>query len=359
MSRRSACSVASVAIVVLLGLLFAIPVNYSVLSPGPACNTVGLGTAACPSEMTGNRYAPLISVPAAYDHPSTSHLSLLTVSEANYRPSAAWALINYFRSGYAVLPRELVHPPGKSEKQVQQQNVQDMVQAQNSAVVAAELQLGLDRAQVRSVDPTGPSAFTLEVGDQLLSVDGKAVDSAEAFVAATASRSSKTTYTVVVQRGTARMSVTLRKAQPVQPTSSPQPPLFGIGLQDLPTIPVTISLDANAIGGPSAGLMFALGVYDRLTPGDLSGTLIVAGTGTIGAGNDPLAVGAIGGIQQKLYAARHDVHATLFLAPVSNCSDTRGAIPNGLRVVPVSTFGQALEVLAEVREGRTADLPHC
>lgn len=359
MSRRRACSVASIAVVALIGLLFAIPVNYSVLSPGPACNTVGLGTAACPSEVAGNRHAPLISVPPADDHPSTSHLSLLTVSEATARPSAAWALINYLRSGEAVVPRELEHPPGTSQQQLQHKDVQDMVQAQNAAVVAAELQLGLDRAQVRAVDPTGPSAFAVEVGDLLLSVDGRSVDSAEAFVAATASKAANAAYTVVVQRGTARRTVTLRKAQPVTATSPSQPPLFGIGLQDFPTIPVTISLNANAIGGPSAGLMFALGVYDRLTPGNLSGGLIVAGTGTIGGGSDPLAVGAIGGIQQKLYAARHDVHATLFLAPRSNCSDIRGAVPAGLRVVPVSTFGQALEVLTKATQGQTADLPHC
>src|SRR5207249_215834 len=103
----------------------------------------------------------------------------------------------------------------------------------------------------------------------------------------------------------------------------------GVGLNELdpkPPFPVTIALDD--VGGPSAGLMFALGIYDRLTAGDLTGGQIVAGTGTI---DDDGSVGPIGGIQQKLVAAREH-GARYFLTPTGNYDEARGAIPSGLKL---------------------------
>ncbi|MFP3675149.1 S16 family serine protease, partial [Bacillus sp. SIMBA_031] len=87
----------------------------------------------------------------------------------------------------------------------------------------------------------------------------------------------------------------------------------------------------NNVGGPSAGMMFALGIIDTLTPGDLTGGKHIAGTGTITPDG---AVGAIGGIAQKMIGAKQQ-GATLFLAPAANCGDVVGHIPNGLQVVKV------------------------
>jgi PDZ domain-containing protein len=356
-SRSVACAIAAGAALLLLVALFLVPVNYAVLGPGPACNTVGNGTSLCPSLSASGINAPLISVPAADDHPSTSHLSLLTVSQNNDRPNAVQALWDWLHRGSAVVPLEIVDPPGQSSEQVAKQDTSDMVTAQDSAVVAAELQLGLGRAEIVSVS-AGPATGLLQPGDQVLTVDGRAVDSADAVIAATAGTSTSTVYTLGVLRGSARLTVSLHKALLEDPTTNTRVARLGLDLENIGTIPVTITLNPNAIGGPSAGLMFALGVYDLLTPGNLAGSTIVAGTGTI-APNSGGTVGPIGGIQQKLYAARHDVHATLFLAPQSNCADTKGAVPKGLQVVPVSTMTQALAVLAQVRAGNTASLPHC
>jgi PDZ domain-containing protein len=352
-SRRAACSVAAVAVAVLVGLLFAVPANYVVLGPGPSCNTVGDGAARCPSTV-GDGRGPLISVPAADDHPSTSTLAFMTVSQDDGRPSIGQALFDSVRPGHAVVPREEIYPPGTSTGQVSQQDRSDMVQAQDVAVVAAEGVLGLDRTTVVEVEP-GPATGVLQKGDILESVDGVTLASAADFVTDTTGTSTTTTYTVGIDRNGVRSTVQLHKGQ--LGTGKNKQALFGIKVTDMPTIPVSITLDPNAIGGPSAGMMFALGVYDRLTPGSLTGGVVVAGTGQLS--DDAGDVVPIGGIQQKLYAARHDVHATLFLAPQGNCSDTRGAIPAGLQVVPVSTLRQALSVLAQVRAGRTADLPHC
>ena len=110
---------------------------------------------------------------------------------------------------------------------------------------------------------------------------------------------------------------------------------------------------SSDLGGPSAGMMFALGIIDKLTPMNLTGGRFIAGTGEITPSGQ---VQAIGGIQQKMVGARN-AGATIFLAPASNCSDVRGAVPAGLRVVKVSTLNQAVTDLEAVEAGRP--VPSC
>jgi PDZ domain-containing protein len=194
----------------------------------------------------------------------------------------------------------------------------------------------------------------LQVGDVVTAFDGVKIRSAGQLTDLSAANTNPAAqFTVTVVRSGVTKQVTLGRKKDPQSGSL----LFGIQLANVPRgVKVTVTLDPNAVGGPSAGLMLSLGVYDRLTPGSLTGTAIVAGTGTI---DDAGMVGPIGGIQQKMYASRHDFKARIFLAPASDCSDTKGAIPKGLQVVKVSTFDDALHALAAVRAGKTADLPHC
>jgi PDZ domain-containing protein len=117
--------------------------------------------------------------------------------------------------------------------------------------------------------------------------------------------------------------------------------------------PFTVKFSVGDIGGPSAGMMFALGIIDKLTNLDLTGGKFIAGTGEITASGQ---VQAIGGIQQKMVGAR-DAGATIFLAPASNCSDVKGAIPAGLRVVKVATLTQAVSDLEALKAGRS--VPSC
>ena len=110
-----------------------------------------------------------------------------------------------------------------------------------------------------------------------------------------------------------------------------------------------MTINLQDVGGPSAGMMFALGIIDKLAQPSLTGGRHVAGTGEI----DPAgAVGPIGGIVQKLIGAR-DNGATLFLAPAGNCNEVVGHIPPGLTVARVATLDDALKALADVRAGRT------
>ncbi len=117
---------------------------------------------------------------------------------------------------------------------------------------------------------------------------------------------------------------------------------------------MTIQLDN--VGGPSAGMMFALGIVDQLTPGELNGGENVAGTGTIDAEGT---VGPIGGIRQKLYGAR-DAGAEYFLAPAANCDEVVGHVPDGLQVIRTGTLEESLDALSVIAEGGdVASLPTC
>ena len=122
------------------------------------------------------------------------------------------------------------------------------------------------------------------------------------------------------------------------------------------TFPFEVMIQLNNVGGPSAGQMFALGIIDKLTTGKLNGGDHVAGTGTIdNEGN----VGAIGGIRQKMYAAK-DAGNSWFLAPQSNCDEVTGHIPSGLTVFAVKTLDDSLAVMKAISShSSTAGLPSC
>jgi PDZ domain-containing protein len=132
-----------------------------------------------------------------------------------------------------------------------------------------------------------------------------------------------------------------------------QVPMIGILVSGRYDFPLEIDIALDNVGGPSAGLIFALGIVDKLTPEDLTGGAVIAGTGTIDAQGE---VGSIGGIRHKLYGASND-GAAWFLAPEGNCPDIVGHIPQGLTVIPVANLDDAVEALAGIRTG--AAVPRC
>jgi PDZ domain-containing protein len=117
--------------------------------------------------------------------------------------------------------------------------------------------------------------------------------------------------------------------------------------------PFSVTISIGNIGGPSAGLMFALGIIDKITPDNLAGGRFIAGTGEIEANGT---VDPIGGIQQKMVGARL-AGATIFLTPAANCPDAKGAVPAGLRVIKVSSLAGAITDLEALKAGRP--VPSC
>ncbi|MFJ8086368.1 S16 family serine protease [Streptomyces sp. NPDC096205] len=121
---------------------------------------------------------------------------------------------------------------------------------------------------------------------------------------------------------------------------------------------VKVTLKLADVGGPSAGLLFSLGVVDKLNgdgPGrDLTGGRVIAGTGTIDAAGR---VGAVGGVALKTQAAKRD-GATVFLVPKAECSDARSELPEGLRLIPVTTLKGAVDALVALETGK-GSVPSC
>ncbi|MFJ9869658.1 S16 family serine protease [Streptomyces sp. NPDC101165] len=121
---------------------------------------------------------------------------------------------------------------------------------------------------------------------------------------------------------------------------------------------VKVDLKLADVGGPSAGLLFTLGIIDKLngdgSGGDLTGGRTIAGTGTIDAAGQ---VGAVGGVALKTQAARRD-GATVFLVPKAECRDAKSELPEGLRLVPVTTLKSAVDSLVALEKGK-GSVPSC
>ena len=130
---------------------------------------------------------------------------------------------------------------------------------------------------------------------------------------------------------------------------------IGVVMSGRYQLPIPVTIHAGAVGGPSAGLMFSLGIYDVLTDGNLTGGASIAGTGTIA---DYGAVGPIGGIRQKVVGAR-EAGAAWFLTPADNCADLKGHVPAGLHLVKVATFSDAKQAVESIAAGSTDTLSSC
>jgi PDZ domain-containing protein len=122
---------------------------------------------------------------------------------------------------------------------------------------------------------------------------------------------------------------------------------LGVSMAERADVPFEVAITLEDVGGPSAGMMFALGVIDKLTPGELTGGRVVAGTGTIDSQG---AVGTIGGARYKVAAAR-DAGAEVFLVPRGNCTDAQLGRPGAMRLVPVDTLRDAVAALDAVAAG--------
>lgn len=334
--------VTGVVFLILFVLALTLPVPYVILSPGPTYNTL----------RTDNFGNVIITIKGKTTKETTGHLNMTTVSVSSEPVSAFQAITGWLMHDEVVVPRSSVYTPGESQKQTDRQNTEDFVVSQDSAKVAALCELRYPEAfGVVSVIKDGPSDGRLRAGDQLVSVDGKPADSAKKLAALLAGETPGTTVRVSVKRdsATATEQVTL-----TTPPKGRKGARLGIQVADTCLAPFTVDLGlANQIGGPSAGLMFALGIIDKVGTVDLTRGRFIAGTGTI----DPTGkVGAIGGIALKMIAARN-TGASVFLAPAGNCPDVRGAIPGGLKVVKVDTLHNAIQDLLEMEKGQP--VPSC
>jgi PDZ domain-containing protein len=221
----------------------------------------------------------------------------------------------------------------------------EMSQSKLAARVVALGALGLGRptgdgAEVIETLQGAPVDGVLEAGDRIVSLQGRDIETTCDVSSVMSSVSPGDRVTLVVERDGKRMTFGDIVAARNQQDGSA---LIGVRMRDVNfefDPDVHARFKTGAIGGPSAGLMFALGLYDRLTPDDLTGGRRIAGTGTIRCDGS---VGPIGGIEEKIAGAERE-GAELFLAPVAD-SDAAKKVANDLTVVPIASFDDAVEYL--------------
>jgi PDZ domain-containing protein len=349
MNRRSAATVlAALSLLALLGVGYLLGTPYVLMSPGPTVNVLG--------ETKGE---PIVEVQGRRTYPTDGELRLTTVSVSSpgSRVSLFDAMAAWVDPDRTVLPRDNVYPEDRSPADERAESRVQMVGSQDSAVAAAMRELGYDLdtyAEVLGTTPGGPAEDKLEARDEIVSINGTKITRVQqVFDIVDGLDVGDQARFVVLRKGERETATVTTRAAADDPDQAVVGVFVGTGYHF--PFEVSVNLSEN-IGGPSAGLVFALSVYDVLTPGALTGGNDIAGTGTITpAGN----VGPIGGIQQKIAAAR-DVGATVFLVPPANCAAALG-VPDtgGVRLVLAPTLHSAVRSLTTYAADPDADLPAC
>jgi PDZ domain-containing protein len=341
MSRRArtlwiGCSIAAA----LLVLGAAVPVPYVALGPGSTFNTVSYGQGRQVITFTGG------DIPAAAAEQPTGHLNMLTIRIIDQIPMIE-AVAMWASGRYQMAPREEYYPPNKSKQQVTQENVQMFRDSQSAAEIEALRYLGYPNVvYVGDVDQSSPSWNILKPNDRITRIDSTAVTDYASLAAVMKRTRPGQSVTVTVQRD--GKPVTAPVTLGAEPKQGPQG-FLGVGVVERPSAPFQIHISLEDIGGPSAGLMFTLGIIDRLTPGNLTGGKFIAGTGEMDLDGN---VGAIGGVTFKEVTAR-SAGAQYMLVPAANCAEAMTAVPDGLTLAKVSTLTDALAAVTTIAKGGT------
>lgn len=339
MTRQTWTAFVSAAVFVGLAALIAVvPVPFVSWSPGSARDTLG---------SWGGR--PVVDVQGTQSYPTSGRLDLTTVSvtRAESRLTLPEAVLSYWLPHRDAVPRDAVYAPGKSVTQVDDEEALLMSTAQDDAVVAAlraANQPVTEMPAVSSVTVGGPAHDKLLPGDLFVSVDGvRATDSASVGERIRRHKVGQPVRFVVL-RDRVRKTVLVTTAESTtEPGVAVVGITVGVGYRYRPRISFDLGQE---IGGPSAGLVFALAIYDKLTPGALLGGRHVAGTGQITPGGE---VGRIGALPEKI-AAAEKAEASVFLVPAPNCQDLAG-VETDMTLIKVTTLADGIDAL------RTLDTP--
>ena len=344
MTQRTLAGLLAVPLLVVLWLVaLLVPLPYATYSPGLTVDVLG--------KRGGEE---IIQVSGARSFHDEGQLRLTTVYVS--RPDAdvnlfdvMWAWLD---PDAAVYPHDAVHAPGETDESSRRQGAQQMASSQDIAVAVALTELGYDvqTPVVRRVVPDSPSEGVMRPGDRILAVDGRPVSTVLEVGEVVRSTPQGEAVEVSFRRGGERETATL------EPATVQGQKRIGVVLDTDYDFPFEVEVDVDPdIGGPSAGLMFSLAIYDILTEGSLTGGEVVAGTGTI---NPDGSVGPIGGIDQKIASARDD-GASLFLVPPDNCPDALDSPHGDMRLARAATMADAVEAIQDWAADPDAELPSC
>lgn len=323
-----------------------VPVDFVTESPGPTFNTIG--------EFNGKS---LIEIDNADTYPVSGNLDMTTVSVAGGPNSTMFALgafATWLENSSTVLPADLVYAPTLTSEEVSAQNSAEMTNSQEIAQAAALNELGIgyqEKLSVTGAAEGGPSEGVMGEGDLLLSLNQKPLQGYTDLTDAV-NQSQGEPVEVTFERDGAEQTVT------ISPTYNEEIERYVLGLYIKRSFdfPLDVTYGLEEVGGPSAGMMFALGIMDELTKGEMTGGKHFAGTGTIDSDGT---VGPIGGVVQKMQGAA-DAGARVFLAPADNCGEVIGNVPSRLTVVKVSTLSEAADAVTRIGQGEDpASFPTC
>ena len=320
------------------------PSPYLIEKPGPAYNVLS----------TANGL-PIIRVTGKETYPTDGSLDLLTITFGQSAPNpASWldVALSYLDPSLARVEHDSIYPPNVDSSQVEQQSQVMMIDSQANAKAAALNLLKIPfttSVKISAVSKNTPAEGKLNAGDTLLTVNGETATGLDQVRSIVEKTQGKKPVVFEVLRDGSHRNIS------VLPKLSNGKWRVGIYVASVPEFPFKVDIALQSVSGPSGGQIFALAIYDKLTPGSLTGGNQIAGTGTV----DPDGtIGAIGGIKSKLYGALR-AGAKYFLAPSVNCDEVVGNVPDGLQVIKVSNLTDSLNALKAIREGKQASLPTC
>lgn len=345
MTQRTIAALLAVPMVVLLLVAaWTRPLPYVTYEPGLTVDVLGQDQGKEIIQVEGHR---------TYRDDGQLRMTTVYVSREDSDLRLYELLGDWLNRKDAIYPHDAVYPGGQTAEDSRNEGAVDMVSSQDAATAVALRELGYrmkPAIEVLFVTPGSPADGRFSVRDIFLKVDGVTITKADQIKDAITS----------APPGEAVHFTVLRDGRHVQVSVVPEEiegeRLVGIQLGGGFIFPFDVSVNiSDDIGGPSAGLMFSLGIYDTLTPGSLTGGKTVAGTGTIDASGK---VGPIGGIQQKIAAAKA-AGAALFLVPPDNCKDAVGAQIGDMRLVKAATMHSAAASIEAWVDDPDADLPSC
>src|SRR5438874_9541700 len=257
-----------------------------------------------------------------------------------------------------VVPAVDIRPPGTTQEQLNQTNKRLIDESKPVAAVVALRAAGYpvditgQGAEVESILEGMPAQGVLQVGDIIVGVDDQPVDTTNTLIDLIRRHHVGDRVKLGIQRAGERQDIEVGTANS---PSEPGKPIVGVTISTYlfdVRMPFPVDIQSDNVGGPSAGFMFALGILDAVTDGDLTRGYYVAGTGTIGQDG---VVGAVGGAAEKALAAEQD-GAQVFLVPKDDSEEAHRWISH-LQIVPIERFSDAVQALCSLSPLPTAATP--
>jgi len=300
----------------------------------------------------------MLSVEGVQTYTTDGVLDFTTVSvtSPNGNVSFASAIRAWFDSDVDLVPKDLLYPDGETAEESDAASAAQLASSKDNSTVAALRAVGYqvpEQAQVAGVAADSAADGVLQEGDVIRAVDGAPVTTPQQVVDAVGALTPGDDVTLTYERDGATQDATLttRAAE-----EDPDVPRVGVSLASSFDLPISVDNNVgDSIGGPSAGTMFALAIYDMLTPGSLTGGQRIAGTGEITADG---VVGPIGGVRQKMAGANAD-GADVFLVPAANCTEAANGDDFGMTLVKVTDLEDAISSLESLAADPSADVPGC